>query len=71
MERRTSVEIFGGRQMGAENASPRMTRRVLLTVAGATLLSVWTADPLRPGTAAPRTPDPRRARARATTGMQE
>ena len=49
--------------MGAENTSPRMTRRVLLTVAGATLLSVWTADPLRPGTAPPRTPAPRQARA--------
>jgi peptidoglycan-N-acetylglucosamine deacetylase len=40
-----------------------MTRRVLLTVAGATLLSVWTADPVRPGTPDPRTPDPRRGRA--------
>lgn len=48
--------------MAAENASPRMTRRVLLTVAGATLLSVWTADPVRSGAAVPPTPDPRRAR---------
>jgi peptidoglycan-N-acetylglucosamine deacetylase len=48
--------------MGAENASLAMTRRVLLTVAGATLLSVWTADPVRPGTAAPRSPDPLPAR---------
>jgi len=48
--------------MGAENASLVMTRRVLLTVAGATLLGVWTADPVRPGVAAPRPPDPRQAR---------
>jgi peptidoglycan-N-acetylglucosamine deacetylase len=49
--------------MGPENTSLVMTRRVLLTVAGATLLSVWTADPVRPGIAAPRPPDPRQARA--------
>ena len=63
---RTNVEVFGGRQMGPEKASPGMTRasvtrRVLLTVGGLTLFSVWAADPVHRDPAAPRAPDAQRA----------
>ena len=63
---RTNVEVFGGRQMGPEKASPGMTRasvtrRVLLTVGGLTLFSVWAADPVHRDPAAPRPPDAQRA----------
>jgi peptidoglycan-N-acetylglucosamine deacetylase len=33
--------------MGAEKASPGVTRRVLLTTGGLTLLGIWAADPIR------------------------
>src|ERR1700730_13490832 len=55
----------GGLHMGADNASPSMTRRVLLTAGGLTVLGIYAADPAghRAGdpvghrTAAARAPD--------------
>jgi peptidoglycan/xylan/chitin deacetylase (PgdA/CDA1 family) len=63
---RTNVEVFGGRQMRPEKASPgvmraSVSRRVLLTVGGLTVFSVWAADPLHRDPAAPRLPDAQRA----------
>lgn len=43
--------------MGADKASPRVTRRVLLTAGGLTLLGIYAADPAGHRTAATRTPD--------------
>jgi peptidoglycan-N-acetylglucosamine deacetylase len=58
--------------MGAEKASSGLTaasvtRRVLLTVGGVTLLSIWAADPVQHDTTGPPTPGIRRARADALT----
>ena len=64
-----NVEIIGGRQMQAEQAPPGMTRasvtrRVLLTVGGLTLFSVWVADSVDDDPVAPRLRDARLAPAR-------
>ena len=64
-----NVEIIGGRQMQAEQAPPGMTRasvtrRVLLTVGGLTLFSVWVADSVDDDPVAPRPRDARLAPAR-------
>jgi peptidoglycan-N-acetylglucosamine deacetylase len=66
------IEVIGGRHMGAEKASSGLTsagvtRRVLLTAGGVTLLSIWVADPIQHDTAGPPAPDARRARAEALT----
>jgi peptidoglycan-N-acetylglucosamine deacetylase len=58
--------------MGAEKASSGLTaagvtRRVLLTAGGVTLLSIWAADPVRHDTAGLPTPGVRRARADTLT----
>ncbi len=54
---RTNVEVFGGRQMGAD----KVTRRVLLTAGGLTLLGIYAADPTRHTAAVARTPDAHRS----------
>ena len=46
--------------MGTEKAASSVTRRVLLTAGGVTLLSIWAADPVRRNTAAPPLPHGRR-----------
>ena len=47
----------GGQHMGADKASPNVTRRVLLTAGGLTLLGIYAADPAHHTAAATRTPD--------------
>ena len=47
--------------MGAEKTAPGLTRRVLLTIGGLTLFSVWAVEPADQDPAAPRWPDGHRA----------
>ena len=47
--------------MGVEKAAPGITRRVLLTIGGLTLFSVWAVEPVDQNPAAARWPDGHRA----------
>ena len=55
--------------MGAEKASPGVTRRVLLTTGGLTLLGIWAADPIRHVTTATQTREAHHAHAGQADAM--
>jgi hypothetical protein len=54
---------IGVGKMGAEKALPGVTRRVLLTTGGLTLLGIWAADPIRHITTATQTREAHHAHA--------